>query len=122
MKGGETMSRQTELIDAISNEKKTIMELTQELQERYRILSGHFVSAKLLVEPEKWEDWLSANCDINHESADFIMTQQPSPPDINQIFLTNTPLNLLGFSSNSEEENSNGKTKTKKRSVSRSRS
>ena len=103
------MTRKTELIDEIENDKKIILELTEKLQERYRILGGRFVSAKMLVPPDQWQDWLSANCNINHESAEFMMTSEPAPPDINRIFLSNTPSHLLGITPRNEEHVSNGR-------------
>jgi len=103
------MTRKTELIDEIENDKKIILELTEKLQERYRILGGRFVSAKMLVPPDQWQDWLSANCDINHESAEFIMAGEAKPPDINRIFLSNASPQLLGFTAKSEGSVSNGR-------------
>lgn len=113
------MSRKTELIDEIEKEKKYIHELTEQLQEHYRVLGGHFVSARMLVSPEQWSEWLSANCDINHESAEFIMTSEPTPPDINRIFLQNKESNLLGFKNNKEVVSGDGKIKPKRRTSSR---
>lgn len=113
------MSRRTELIDEIAQEKKSIVELTEQLQERFRILGGHFMSAKLLVPDEQWQEWLSANCDINHEAAEVIMAGDYNPPDINRIMLSNQQSPMLGYSSKSGTDGSNGRTRRRSRAKSK---
>jgi hypothetical protein len=113
------MSRRTELIDEIAQEKKSIVELTEQLQEHFHILGGHFMSAKMLVPDNQWQEWLSANCDINHEAADVIMAGEYNPPDINRIMLTNSQSPMLGFNGKSESSSSNGRTRQKSGSKSK---
>ena len=113
------MSRRTELIDEIAQEKKSIVELTELLQERFRILGGHFMSAKLLVPENQWQEWLSANCDINHEAAEVIMAGEYNPPDINRIMLSNSQTPMLGYSGKSETTGSNGRTRQRSRAKSK---
>ena len=113
------MSRKTELIDAIAKEKNTIMELTQELQEPYRILGGHLVSVRMLVPENQWQEWLSANCDINHEAADVIMAGEYNPQDINRIMLSNSQSPMLAFNDKNETAGSTRKKRLRGRANSK---
>lgn len=67
------MSKIAELIQEINNESRQIRQLTEELQEHYRVLSGLLLFANSLVPAEKWESWLYANVGMNMETAEQVI-------------------------------------------------
>lgn len=109
------MRKTSELIDEIMQERKAIRDLTEELQEQYRILGALLLSAKALVPEDCWEHWLHANCDLNRQSAEDVMHGNGMDTPLNRLSYPHHPP-LLDHQNepHPQKSASDGKTNKKK--------